>query len=228
LDVDNLPIIANANYICVFTPEGSSKRLVVQASKPAGAVDKITCPTPDTAALPTLSNGAHSLRTTLSIQADAVGTEFAATNFTFYDCSTYTSCSACAQSAYQCDWCIETATCTHIAEDVCRAMHIVNGINVSAHSSHLSRTRISYLQRKGNSDRRGAGFCPQIKPIDQSSSVIYVAAGTTKEISVTAKNLLDVHRDFECIFTVEASTHRRRAVKDGDKLVVHNCAVTHL
>ena len=209
LDVDNLPVIANAAYACVFTFNNTT-RLTMPAVKPPTSTKLVTCTTPASSKLPAIGRGEHALSATLSVLADAnARTEFASTNFTFYDCATYTTCTQCAQSAYPCDWCIESGVCTTATEDVCRGMHVVNGD-----------------ARKGASDRRGGQYCPQILPTAAATtaaqaaldtSIIYVAAGTTKAIAVSAVNLLDVHRDFECWFTIETSVFKKKAVKQADK-----------
>lgn len=115
-------------------------------------------------------NNLDSLSATLSVQIDN-GADFAATNFTFFDCSSYKSCTECATSPYLCDWCVETAICSHNAEDKCRGFHLVNS-----------------LSREGPSQRRGPSFCPRIVALDEPD--IYTTSGTSKEISVRTVNLM--------------------------------------
>ncbi|OUC44794.1 plexin repeat-containing domain protein, partial [Trichinella nativa] len=66
------------------------------------------------------------LKALLSIQVDD-GPDFAAINFTFYDCSNYRSCHDCVNSDFGCDWCAESAQCTASAAEQCRGQLLVNG-----------------------------------------------------------------------------------------------------
>ncbi len=124
LEVDNLPTIGG-QLACVFTLLGRSH--ITGATRDTDG--SVSCPTPQTNLLPRIPRDKHSIVSTLSVQIDQ-GPDFASTNFTFYDCSTYSSCSNCVQSAFPCDWCVESHQCTPGAEDDCRSQHIINGLNV--------------------------------------------------------------------------------------------------
>ena len=65
------------------------------------------------------------------------GPDFVATNFTFFDCTTYTSCTECVSSSYPCDWCVDGDRCTHDTAENCRNDILVTGINVSANGRIL-------------------------------------------------------------------------------------------
>jgi plexin A len=74
-----------------------------------------------------------------------VGPDFVATNFTFYDCSSYSSCTQCVSSAFPCDWCVGGHRCTHDTGENCRNDILVTGVS-----------------SVGPSIRSGPGFCPRI------------------------------------------------------------------
>ena len=59
------------------------------------------------------------------------GPDIAATNFTFFDCRTYTTCTECVSSSYPCDWCVDGHRCTHDTAENCRNDILVTGVNVS-------------------------------------------------------------------------------------------------
>ena len=66
------------------------------------------------------------------------GPDFVATNFTFFDCTTYTSCTECVSSSYPCDWCVDGHRCTHDTAENCRNDILVTGVNVSSGNSVTS------------------------------------------------------------------------------------------
>ena len=59
------------------------------------------------------------------------GPDFVATNFTFFDCTTYSTCTQCVSSSYPCDWCVDGHRCTHDTAENCRNDILVTGVNVS-------------------------------------------------------------------------------------------------
>ena len=73
------------------------------------------------------------------------GPDFVATNFTFYDCSSFTSCTECVSSLFPCDWCVGGHRCTHDTGEHCRNEILVTGI-----------------KSMGRSIRSGPSFCPRI------------------------------------------------------------------
>lgn len=111
-----------------------------------------------------------SLTSTLSVQIDS-GSDFAATNFTFYDCSTYKSCGDCTMSKFQCDWCAENAVCTH-------------------NSSRCTSVVGNEMFDKATSRKSGAKSCPKILPMHNNESQFFIASGADRVISVRYANLL--------------------------------------
>lgn len=88
LKVQNLPIILNTDYKCVFQFANGDT-----VSSPARKVadDTLNCHSHDRSSLPSMEEGQHALNATLSIQTED-GVEFASKEFAFYDCVTYTTC----------------------------------------------------------------------------------------------------------------------------------------
>ncbi|KRZ39430.1 Plexin-A4, partial [Trichinella pseudospiralis] len=196
LTVQNFPAVSG-QLSCVFTI--GTKKLITGAS---GPIDQaISCPTPQTNLLPPIPRDQHELKALLSIQVDD-GPDFAAINFTFYDCSNYRNCHDCISSDYACDWCAESAQCTASAAEQCRGQLLVsNG-----------------LMSKTATGRRGASsFCPHIVAKDQRT--ILVPSGTVTAVTVRAVNLLNFQKDFTCEFSIGSTVHRRPASRLGDDLI---------
>lgn len=59
------------------------------------------------------------------------GPDFVTTNFTFFDCNTYSSCTQCVSSTFPCDWCVDGHRCTHDTAENCRNDILVTGVSVS-------------------------------------------------------------------------------------------------
>ncbi|VDL64803.1 unnamed protein product [Nippostrongylus brasiliensis] len=147
-------------------------------------------------------NESHHLAT-LSVVAEGRITPIASTNFSFYDCNRYTTCSQCAKSEFPCDWCLESNECVagKLTEDRCRKQHIVNGLN-----------------REGHSRRKGPQKCPHIVA---PQAKLYVAAGERRNISVKMQNLDPIFMtDFRCQFRVGNVEHEKSAVKTFDDNII--------
>lgn len=84
LTIGNLPNL-EGNFYCAFTTFG--KTLETNATKTANGVQ---CATPHTDSLPAIAPGEHHFTAKLSVRMRN-NPDFVATNFTFYDCSTYSS-----------------------------------------------------------------------------------------------------------------------------------------
>ena len=56
------------------------------------------------------------------------GPDFVSTNFTFFDCNTFSSCTSCVASPFPCDWCVDGHRCTHDTAENCRNDILVTGI----------------------------------------------------------------------------------------------------
>lgn len=68
----------------------------------------IRCATPDVHSLPAITPGESSLIAVLSVIPASSSSlpPLASTNFTFFDCTRFATCSECAQSQFPCDWCL--------------------------------------------------------------------------------------------------------------------------
>uniref|UniRef100_A0A183IWQ4 Sema domain-containing protein n=1 Tax=Soboliphyme baturini TaxID=241478 RepID=A0A183IWQ4_9BILA len=209
LTVQNLPAVSG-QLSCVFTVR--SQKLITGATrKPGGVI--ISCPTPQTNLLPLVAPGEHILSARLSIQVDT-GPDFAATNFTFYDCSTYSNCHQCVSAEFACDWCAESALCTSNTEEYCRNQNVISGMNRIGHST----------------GRKGPTFCPYITT--NQDPALYIPSGSSYSIKVQAMNLLvttlltvqlftdfsaakslfsEFQTEFMCEFQFGTGTHRRPA-----------------
>ncbi|KAK5971276.1 Sema domain-containing protein [Trichostrongylus colubriformis] len=163
----------------------------------------LRCATPPINRLPMIPPNESHHRATLSIVAEGRITPIASTNFSFYDCNRYATCSTCAKSEFPCDWCLESNECVagKLTEDKCRKQHIVNGLN-----------------REGHSRRKGPQKCPHIVA---PQTKLYVAAGERRNISVKMQNLDPIFMtDFRCQFRVGNIEHEKSAVKTFDDNIV--------
>ncbi|CDW56793.1 plexin A4 [Trichuris trichiura] len=191
LTVLNLPAVTG-QLSCVFTI--GSKRHITGASSPSNGL--VSCTTPQTDLLQPLPAGEHAITSILSIQVDN-SADFAATNFTFYDCSTFKTCQQCVTSQFDCDWCPESSQCTANSEEDCRGPYVIDSLNSA-----------------GLSPRKGPSFCPHI--IARDKPVIHVPSGFAYAVTVRVVNLLDFQTDFACEFEIGSSRHKLRARRDGD------------
>lgn len=194
LAIDNLPNV-EGNFLCGFSISGRTE--FTNATKSSTGV---TCPTPATEALIPLSttttttyssNNHHDLVTKLSVRMNN-GPDFTATNFTFFDCSSYTTCTECVSSPYPCDWCVAGHRCTHDTGENCRNDILVTG-----------------LKQKGQSSRPGPKYCPRVNTTHGSSELL-VSAGQLRRIQVLVHEIPPVisNSKFACQFNLEGRVLR--------------------
>jgi len=93
------------------------------------------------------------------------GPDFVSTNFTFFDCNTFSSCTSCVSSPFPCDWCVDGHRCTHDTAENCRNDILVTGV-----------------KRVGPSIRSGPNFCPRINATIGSSTEVLVPSGVSKQV----------------------------------------------
>ncbi|KFM60858.1 Plexin-A2, partial [Stegodyphus mimosarum] len=196
LVIDNLPVLEGQFY-CAFTALGKS--LVSNASRLANGV---SCATPHTDSLPAIPPAQHHFTAKLSVRMKT-GPDFVATNFTFYDCSTYTSCTQCVSSPFPCDWCVGGHRCTHDTGENCRNDILVTGISSI-----------------GPSIRSGPGFCPRINTTSGGSIEILVPSGISKRIQVKVDNIQPIIAStrFVCQFNIEGRVRQVHAQLLGDTI----------
>ncbi|XP_075218268.1 plexin A isoform X1 [Lycorma delicatula] len=196
LTIDNLPTLSG-QFLCAFT--ALDKTLITNATrKPFG----INCTTPRTDLLPSIPQGQHHFTAILSVRMTS-GPDFVATNFTFFDCNTYSSCTQCVSSLFPCDWCVDGHRCTHDTAENCRNDILVTGIS-----------------RIGPSFRSGPGFCPTINATTGGSSEILVSSGLKKNLRVKVHIIgqFIVQTRFVCQFNIEGRVTSVSARLLGDTI----------
>ena len=186
LTIENLPTF-DSQFQCVFQAVG--KQLVTNATRTANGV---SCTTPRNDLLPLIPANEHHFTSKLAVRMRD-GPDFVSTNFSFFDCNTFTSCTECVSSPFPCDWCVNGHRCTHDTAENCRNDILVTGVN-----------------RVGPSIRSGPDFCPRINASCDGSqedcgSEILVSSGITKVIRVKVNNiaLFISQTRFVCQFNIE-------------------------
>ncbi|XP_054746803.1 plexin-A2 isoform X1 [Anastrepha obliqua] len=195
LIIDHLPQLKE-NLVCAFTTE--EKALFTNATKKRNGVN---CTTPRTDMLPQIEQGKHHFTAKLSVRTKD-GPDLVSTDFTFFDCSTHSSCTRCVSSEFPCDWCVEAHRCTHDTAENCRNDILVTGVS-----------------RIGPSYRSGPGFCPTINATGEGSEML-VAAGTSKSIKVKVHIIgqFIVQTRFVCQFNIEGRVTSLNAQLLGDTI----------
>ncbi|XP_044766008.1 plexin-A4 [Coccinella septempunctata] len=196
LIIDNLPSLSG-HFLCAFT--ALDKTLITNATRKGSGVN---CTTPRTDLLPSIPPGQHHFISKLSVRMTS-GPDFVATNFTFFDCNTYSSCTQCVSSSFPCDWCVDGHRCTHDTAENCRNDILVTGIS-----------------RAGPSYRSGPAFCPTINSTIESSPEILVASGIKKPIRVKVHIIgqFIVQTRFVCQFNIEGRVTSVNAQLLGDTI----------
>ncbi|XP_003737136.3 plexin-A4 [Galendromus occidentalis] len=195
LNIGNLPNL-EGNFYCAFTTNG--KTLETNATKTTNGVQ---CATPHTDSLPSIASGEHHFTAKLSVRMRN-NPDFVATNFTFYDCSTYSSCTECVSSPFPCDWCVGGHRCTHDTGENCRNDVLVTGV-----------------ASVGPSIRSGPGFCPRINATNNVPEQL-VAMGVNKIIQVRVDNIppFIAQTKFICQFNIEGRVKQVNARMLGDTI----------
>lgn len=131
------------------------------------------------------------------------GPDFVATNFTFYDCSSYQSCTQCVSSPFPCDWCVGGHRCTYDTGENCRNDILVTGIS-----------------QIGPSIRSGPVFCPRINATSAASSEVLAPSGSSQRIQVKVENIPNfiVSTRFVCQFNIEGRVRQVNAQLLGDTI----------
>ncbi|KAK6634573.1 hypothetical protein RUM43_011974 [Polyplax serrata] len=181
LVIDNLPTLPG-QFLCAFT--ALDKVLITNATRKSYGVN---CTTPRTDLLPSIPPGQHHFVSRLSVRMTS-GPDFVQTNFTFFDCNTYSSCTQCVSSKFPCDWCVDGHRCTHDTAENCRNDILVTGVS-----------------RIGPSYRSGPGFCPTINATAGGSPEILAPSGMKKVIRVKVHIIgqFIVQTRFVCQFNIE-------------------------
>lgn len=204
LAIDNLPSV-EGQFICGFTAQGRT-----EFTNATRSISGITCPTPSTDLISSLTTSNHDLVTKLSVRMLS-GPDFTATNFTFFDCGSYTTCTECVSSPYPCDWCVAGHRCTHDTGENCRNDILITG-----------------LKQKGQSLRSGPKHCPRINTTYGSSEVL-VSAGQFRSIQIQVHEIPPVisSNRFACQFNVEGRVRQVNARLLDDKIYCDNMEFTY-
>lgn len=194
LVIDNLPTLPG-QFLCVFQAIG--KTLTTNATRSPNGV---SCTTPRNDLLPLIPSNKHHFTSKLSVRM-ADGPDFVSTNFTFFDCNTFSSCTSCVSSPFPCDWCVDGHRCTHDTAENCRNDILVTGI-----------------KRVGPSLRSGPNFCPRVNHTTAGSSEILVPSGINKPIRVKVDNIATfiIQTRFVCQFNIEGRVTSVNAQLLGD------------
>ena len=133
---------------------------------------------------------------------EANGPEFVSTNFTFYDCKSFNSCSECVASDFPCDWCLRGNRCTHDPSSNCIRDALVTGVG-----------------HPGPSIKRGPQFCPRILPGLESTEIMK-AFGTSSIIKVKVDSIAQMiaRSRFSCQLNVQNVLTRVDAQLLGDTI----------
>ncbi|XP_008204796.2 plexin-A4 [Nasonia vitripennis] len=179
LAIENLPSLPG-QFLCAFS--ALDKTLITNATRKSYGVN---CTTPRTDLLPPIPQGQHHFTAKLSVRMTN-GPDLVATDFTFFDCSTHSSCTQCVSSNFPCDWCVDGHRCTHDTAENCRNDILVTGVS-----------------RMGPSYRSGPAFCPTINATD--SKEILVSSGIKKTIRVKVHIIgqFIIQTRFVCQFNIE-------------------------
>lgn len=194
LAIDNLPTLPG-QFLCAFTI--ADKTLTTEAVRKTNGVG---CITPRTDFLPSIPPGQHHITAKLSVRSTN-GPDFVATNFTFFDCNTYSSCTQCVSSAFPCDWCVDGHRCTHDTAENCRNDILITGVS-----------------RVGPSFRSGPAFCPTINGTNTGSREILVASSSKKVVNVKVHIVgqFIAQTRFVCQFNIEGRVTSVTAQLLGD------------
>ncbi|XP_015599492.1 plexin-A2 [Cephus cinctus] len=179
LVIENLPSLTG-QFLCAFS--ALDKTLITNATRKSYGVN---CTTPRTDLLPAIPTGQHHFTAKLSVRMTN-GPDLVGTNFTFFDCNTYSSCTQCVSSNFPCDWCVDGHRCTHDTAENCRNDILVTGVS-----------------RMGPSYRSGPAFCPTLNATD--SQEILVSSGLKKVIRVRVHIIgqFIIQTRFVCQFNIE-------------------------
>uniref|UniRef100_A0AC35U8H4 Sema domain-containing protein n=1 Tax=Rhabditophanes sp. KR3021 TaxID=114890 RepID=A0AC35U8H4_9BILA len=197
--MQNIPLKNQNSIACRYEFPYLKINLTERGVVSNGAEQRISCKTPDLTLLPpipldetSLISKLNVIRTTSTNQAVSM----ASSNFTFYDCRKFYSCSNCMASEYPCNWCVENSQCvdSNSIFDGCRNQLYVN--------------KTTQPTLKGNQ------FCPQV--IEKEA--LNVAAGESKKFTVDVKNTHNFMRNWICILKSIHEIVEVDGVKNGEQV----------
>jgi len=182
LVIDDLPELTG-NYQCTFSALG--KVLTTNATRTETG---LSCTTPRNDLVPAIPEGESHFTSKLSVRVNE-GPDLAATNFTFFDCNTFSSCSTCVSSLFPCDWCIDGHKGTHDTSEHCRNDILVNGVSQIHPSS-----------------RFGPEFCPKMHATGGQPRIL-TPSGVESRVGVKVDHIAQfmIQTRFACLFNIEGN-----------------------
>ncbi|XP_071810406.1 plexin-B-like isoform X1 [Asterias amurensis] len=145
----------------------------------------------------------------LSVESTETGVNFVDREFSFYDCSSHTSCVSCVGSDWACDWCVFENRCTHESTS-CSGQNevIVTG------------------QNNKDSIMQGPDSCPQLQI---QGGEILVSNGVDRQIIVQTENLPDPAqiKSYQCSLNIEGAKQSAAATRENDVLTCEDNSYTY-
>ncbi|XP_052779998.1 plexin A3-like isoform X2 [Mya arenaria] len=102
---------------------------------------------------------------TIALNSSETGKLFLAQNFTYFNCSSLSSCSQCTNNSWSCDWCLYDNKCVHDSQLLCQPGAVLS-------LSHIS----------SSSGMKGPQFCPGLD--QEKTGEIYIPEGVEKDIVI--------------------------------------------
>ncbi|XP_074539567.1 plexin-B1 isoform X2 [Halichoeres trimaculatus] len=204
LSVPGLPVLEKDEFYSCYFQDIHSPAIVTESG--------VTCPSPDTHLVPSVSPGQDSVTVTLSLRFGDV--TVTARDFTFYDCTAVKQlsgsmpCRGCVTSRWGCNWCVHQHLCTH--KPTCE-----EGVIIYNHHGD-----------EGSYVSWGASACPCVEKV-QGSSLLPVRV--ERKITLLARNLhlyQDSDLDYECVLVIEGQTVVVDAYVETDDINPSNFDIT--
>ncbi|XP_033645766.1 plexin-B-like [Asterias rubens] len=203
LTVQQLPDLLNSSryYICNFDDVFSN-----QANKSG---DTLQCTTPPSNLIPEIMMADDHSSMLLSVESTETGVNFVDREFSFYDCSSHTSCVSCVGSRWACDWCVFENRCTH----------------ESTSCSEQNEVIVTGRNNKGSS-MQGPDSCPQLQI--QGNETL-VSTGVDRQIIVQTENLPDSAqiKSYQCSLNIEGGKQSAAATRENDVLTCEDNSYTY-
>ncbi|XP_071818203.1 plexin-A4-like isoform X3 [Apostichopus japonicus] len=179
LDVLNLPRpveVGSLEYMCVFGDFQPTS--AVEVYDPVESVSKVNCSTPSN-----IGTTEAALTVDLGLFCSNTNSIVASTQFDFFDCQSFLSCTECVQNDFNCNWCIFENSCKRNSEP-------------------CDQDGTVYSQMSSDSNVKGREYCPHIL---EDNLPILIPAGVTIPFIVKAANLPEVEpfSQYECILRYE-------------------------
>ncbi|XP_041460689.1 plexin-A2-like [Lytechinus variegatus] len=200
ITVLNLPALDNQEaYQCIFGELGD-RPAAVNTTIPSRTV--VTCYTPPN--IPEPVDGFTQVE--LTLRHTKTNVDVVSTDFFFYKCSTFSTCSECVAQDFGCNWCGYENMCT-VNLGQCEPAGIIYGVG-SATSSPDNLV--------------GQEYCPRVDLGNDTE--ILIPAGILQDVQLNVANLLTPlgaqTSGYQCVFEYEGKEVSVQADLDGDDRLV--------